>query len=318
MICTLCHKQLAGLCTVLSHFESRGHRSWLAWHNSEVMAASQALPGAPPALPAPVAWSGERQAPPPPLEEPPPALPPPLPGFAPQSAHGWLPAYGADAAPAVSSAARPFPMPAGTRAAAAVPPPTSAPPSGGPPPPPPPLGPPPQGFGPPPPPTGPPPGLGPPPPRGVPPPVRQGPPTVAPAPLPVPSPSSQLAAEPVRLGGPLPQQAAGPAGGSAGAEEAGSSGHAPGAVTPAESGRPAQNQEFWEAVVVLHYDATELAEDGRPEGGYLALSVGERLELRGAPVPGHSANQARHYFYGQKLEDRSSAGWFPTHCIGCR
>lgn len=31
MICSLCHKMLAGYCTVLSHFESRNHRANLTW-----------------------------------------------------------------------------------------------------------------------------------------------------------------------------------------------------------------------------------------------------------------------------------------------
>merc|ERR1740138_1595426 len=40
MICTLCHKKLAGFGTVLTHFESRNHRKMLAWRGEEVAQAS--------------------------------------------------------------------------------------------------------------------------------------------------------------------------------------------------------------------------------------------------------------------------------------
>eukprot|EP00403_Amphidinium_massartii_P002449 CAMPEP_0178372052 /NCGR_PEP_ID=MMETSP0689_2-20121128/1149_1 /TAXON_ID=160604 /ORGANISM="Amphidinium massartii, Strain CS-259" /LENGTH=373 /DNA_ID=CAMNT_0019991953 /DNA_START=14 /DNA_END=1132 /DNA_ORIENTATION=- len=38
MICTMCHAQLTSYSTVLSHFESKRHRRWLAWHNAELQA----------------------------------------------------------------------------------------------------------------------------------------------------------------------------------------------------------------------------------------------------------------------------------------
>jgi len=38
MICTICHAQLLSHSTVLSHFESKKHRRWLAWHNAEYQA----------------------------------------------------------------------------------------------------------------------------------------------------------------------------------------------------------------------------------------------------------------------------------------
>lgn len=68
-------------------------------------------------------------------------------------------------------------------------------------------------------------------------------------------------------------------------------------------------------VVVVEYDGKEVAEDGRPESGYMALTLGDRVALHGAPAAGHSANRAPSYVYGVKLGPGGERGWFPSQCI---
>jgi len=87
LICNLCHKRLAGLCTVLTHLDGRNHRRWLAWRNSEILISLHA--SGPPEAVGWGAWKGlsgvaapvqpVQQKPPPPEDPSPIPQPPPPP-----------------------------------------------------------------------------------------------------------------------------------------------------------------------------------------------------------------------------------------------
>jgi len=87
LICTLCHKRLAGMTTVLTHVEGRNHRKWLAWRSSEILINLHA--SQPPETGGWGAYKGlagtassaqpVQQKPPPPEDPPPVSQPPPPP-----------------------------------------------------------------------------------------------------------------------------------------------------------------------------------------------------------------------------------------------
>lgn len=312
MICSLCHKMLAGYCTVLSHFESRNHRANLTWSKVQMGQDPSCL-----ALPPPTSWSAAAPAREPwgtataqtpsaaapvapmPVNTLPPSWAPPLPASevkaapAPQGskigrpeAAGRPVARGpvaeapsssspwAGGAPAKASAS-PWAQPEDLRP---VPPPPPPVPSGGfaMPPPPPPPGPPPPDC-----PGGAPPMAGPPPDLMAGPPPNLAPPAAAP-----------------------PPDVAIPSGPWAPADICGGVG-----VDVAVEAGPAGARTATEV-----YDAREMNEAREEEGGYLRLAPGDRVLLLSDPSPGHAANQHGSYAFGQRVSD-GEQGWVPVSCL---
>lgn len=277
MICTLCHKQLAGLCTVLSHFESKGHQMWLAYRNQQVLGGQMQGTGL--ALPAPAGWKADQGwvvqprvglPPPPPTNEPPPPPPPPPEGGEQMSYTGWV------TMPPPPPLGQP-PSIAGSYAPTGLPPsmPHAVPAAG----------------------------------MGSP---DQGALFRADGQAPTELGRAQLGSLAPAHPGP-PSIAEHPA--QAQAVLGPTSAPAHGAAVLGPTSAPASATRSAEAIAVLPYEAKEVAEDGRPESGYLILEVGDRVVLHGAPVPGHSANRALHYSYGRKLGPTGESGWFPSEIV---
>jgi len=64
----------------------------------------------------------------------------------------------------------------------------------------------------------------------------------------------------------------------------------------------------------VEYDGREVSEAQEPEGGYLAVGVGDRVELLSDGAPGHGANRWPSYAYGRRLRD-AEEGWIPVGCL---
>ena len=66
---------------------------------------------------------------------------------------------------------------------------------------------------------------------------------------------------------------------------------------------------------LTRYDGREISERGFQEDGYLAVDIGERIEIMSKMYPGHSNNTESFYVYAKCME-RDSEGWLPASVIG--
>ena len=66
---------------------------------------------------------------------------------------------------------------------------------------------------------------------------------------------------------------------------------------------------------LTRYDAREISESGVPENGYLAVDIGDHIEVMSEQYPGHSKNKESFYVYAKCVES-SSEGWLPASVIG--
>jgi len=67
-------------------------------------------------------------------------------------------------------------------------------------------------------------------------------------------------------------------------------------------------------IVSANYDGREVNEAHEPEAGYLAVVVGDNVELLCNASPGHSQNRWPSYAYGRRLLD-AEEGWIPMACL---
>jgi len=293
LICTLCNKRLAGMCTVLNHVEGRWHRRCLAYksHESLINMHASQPPGANvwgaytgiAGVAAPAQPVQKKYSPPedlPPVAQPPP--PPPLQLL-----------KGKDGPSNLNGRPPPPPPSVGLLTS-----------QGGPAPPPPP---------------GPPPRILSRPPPGDPPQnedARAAPAAAAEAEAAEKASVAQEDQEEQELKAQTRQEEDGAstitqATFGTRQEEDGAS-----IITQATFGTDQTQMHLLEAIAIQPYDATEFLEDGQQESGYLPLLPGDRLLLHGEPASGHATNQAPLYVYGSRVGDSSSQGWFPERC--CR
>lgn len=67
-------------------------------------------------------------------------------------------------------------------------------------------------------------------------------------------------------------------------------------------------------VAKVEYDGREVNEAHEPEGGYLAVVVGDRVVVLSDATPGHSENKWPSYAYGRRVRD-AEEGWIPMGCL---
>ena len=66
---------------------------------------------------------------------------------------------------------------------------------------------------------------------------------------------------------------------------------------------------------LTRYDGKEISERGIQENGYLAVDIGDHIEVMSKKYPGHRSNTAPFYVYA-KCTKRGSEGWLPASVIG--
>jgi len=325
MICSLCNKQLAGLCTVLSHFESKRHQQAMGWYGHEgddALRPRLALPE-PAWSPAPASGGGwNPPAPQMARETPLPPAPPPTQGTTqtaftppafpssmfkssmpepPPSSTTYAPRRGGPPAPAVDNSypswAPPPPVsrPAGTHDIAPPLPPGR--------------------------PAGPRPPPGPRPPGGTAPSNAAPPPPsaspwasgtgISQPPPPPPEEEEEHPPPPVDEEDDDEPDFAPPAGPPTLASEGCR------LSAPLGSGSAGPSKVVRHQQVALAYNGAEVNDQGEPEGGYLPLMVGQQVTLMSEHQPGHDANQYPKYAYARVTDAAGivSAGWVPLACL---
>eukprot|EP00929_Paragymnodinium_shiwhaense_P104876 TRINITY_DN69678_c0_g1_i1.p1 TRINITY_DN69678_c0_g1~~TRINITY_DN69678_c0_g1_i1.p1 ORF type:complete len:452 (-),score=91.70 TRINITY_DN69678_c0_g1_i1:98-1453(-) len=82
---------------------------------------------------------------------------------------------------------------------------------------------------------------------------------------------------------------------------------------PAQQSNESERAESLAAVVSLSYDAWEMAADGRPEIGYLAVNLGDSVRILSDPSDGETTNRFPRYVFAQGPS--GDRGWLPTDCF---
>ena len=66
---------------------------------------------------------------------------------------------------------------------------------------------------------------------------------------------------------------------------------------------------------LTRYGGREISESGVPEIGYLAVDIGDHIEVMSEQCPGHRKNKESFYVYAKCVESNCE-GWLPASVIG--